>query len=317
MDLQDIILDDPEPNPNEVILQIAACGFSRHDALIISGTLKRGVILPRVLGHEISGEIVEVGKNVPKQLIGEKAVVIPKELGHRQHGGFAEFVKVPFSSLIVLPSGYPSLKQASLLFSPISVAAKAVKLCDIHEGNSLVITGASGGLGVHAAQVAAAVGVKVLGITSSEKKITRLQSMPWYDSVFLDTEPYEEIIPSITDDEGASAAIDTTGLSLNRVLTTLSSKGKLIISGQLLPSPTPIIPAEIIFRELQLIGSLGAGISEVEQSIFDMQAGAIDAIIEKTLPLKASSLKTALDNMKANTSIGRILIDPQLPPKGE
>lgn len=312
MKLDDISLDEPEPQAGEVILQVAACGFSHHDALIMNGTLNRGITLPRILGHEISGHVVEVGTNLSKHLIGTKAVVIPNDLGHRRNGGFAEFVRLPFSSLIMLPPDFDSIEKACLLFSPISVAARAVNACKIQQGDIVIISGSSGGLGVHAAQIAAAKGAKVIGITSSEKKLKVLQTMPWFYAVTLETEPYEEILFSITDDHGANAAIDTTGISIERLLNTLSPKGTLVLTGQVSSSKSPIIPAEIIFRELQIVGSLGASLPEVYKCLSETISGVIEPIVDRVLPLSASSLLETFARITNREMVGRTLISPSI-----
>ena len=310
LSLNDISLDDPKPEVEEVVLQVSACGFSYHDALIMNGTLNRGVSLPRVLGHEISGVIVDVGSKLSKKLIGSKVVVIPKDLGHRQNGGFAEFTSVPFSSLVFLPPDYDPIEKACLLFSPISVAAKAVKTCQLVKDNWLIISGASGGLGIHAAQIAAAKGVKVIGITSSEKKLKFLQKMPWFFAVFMETEPYEEILFAMTDDHGIDAAIETTSMSIERLLNTLTPKGRLVLSGQISSSKSPIVPAEVIFRELQIIGSLGASLPEIDECLNAIKKGAIEPIVDRISPLSAHSLETAFTRMTNREVVGRILISP-------
>ena len=92
--LRDATLPDPQPAPGEALLRVTACGFSHHDALIMEGTLRRGVTLPRVLGHEVAGVVCGVGDGVLESLIGIEVVVMPGDLGHRRDGGFAEMLTV-------------------------------------------------------------------------------------------------------------------------------------------------------------------------------------------------------------------------------
>ena len=98
--LRDASLPDPEPGPGEAVLRVEACGFSHHDALIMEGTLRRGVTLPRVLGHEVAGTVCSVGEGVSTALLGVRAVVLPGDTGHRRDGGFAEMLAVPVEALV-------------------------------------------------------------------------------------------------------------------------------------------------------------------------------------------------------------------------
>ena len=96
--LLDAALPDPQPAPGGVLLRVTACGFSHHDALIMEGALRRGVTLPRVLGHEVAGTVCGVGAGVPASLTGVGAVVLPGDIGHRRDGGFVREPRVVASA---------------------------------------------------------------------------------------------------------------------------------------------------------------------------------------------------------------------------
>ena len=228
--LQDTTLPDPRPAPGEALLRVTACGFSHHDALIMEGTLRRGVILPRILGHEVAGVVCGVGDGVPEGLIGAEAVVMPGDIGHRRDGGFAEMFTVPAGSLVPLGEGMAAT-GAALLASPVGVALKALEACGLAEGETLVVTGVTGGVGAHAAQVAHALGASVIGITGSPQKARWLEGKPWVEAVLLDDEPWEDVVAALTGDAGADAAIDTTGASLRRLVGAMRQGGRIALVG--------------------------------------------------------------------------------------
>ena len=307
--LRDALLPDPTPGPGEALLRVEACGFSHHDALIMEGVLRRGVTLPRALGHEAAGVVCAVGEGADPSLLGERVAVIPGEIGHRRDGGFAEMLTAPADSLIPLPADVDAARGA-LLVSPAGVALKALETCALAEGQTLVVTGVSGGVGGRAAQSASALGARVIGITGSQEKARRLQGEPWLHAVLLDGEPWEEAVAALTDGEGADAALDATGTSLGRLAVSLRRGGRIALVGQVERGGAPFAPAEAVFRELAIIGSLGAERRHAERAMQLMRDGLIAPVIHNTLPLSAESVASAYRALKRREVYGRIVLRP-------
>ena len=307
--LRDAVLPDPQPAKGEALLGVTACGFSHHDALIMEGTLRRGVTLPRALGHEVSGVVCGVGEGVPESLVGTEAVVMPGDIGHRRDGGFAEMLATPAASLIPLPQGMAATGGA-LFASPIGVALKALEACGVAKGETLVVTGVSGGVGAHAAQAAHALGTSVIGITGSPEKAQRLEGEPWLDAVLLDDEPWEEVVAALTGDAGADAALDTTGASLGRLVAAMRQGGRIALVGQTSPDATPFAPAEAIFRELTLVGSLGVEQRHVERALSLVAGGQVTPLVHEELPLSAESVMRAYRAVKGREVVGRVVLRP-------
>ena len=307
--LRDASLPDPEPGPGEAVLRVEACGFSHHDALIMEGTLRRGVTLPRVLGHEVAGTVCSVGEGVSTALLGVRAVVLPGEIGHRRDGGFAEMLAVPAEALVLLPAGVAAAADA-LIASPIGVALKAVEACRLTPGDTLIVTGVSGGVGAHAAQAGYALGASVIGITSSEEKKALLEQWPWLTATLMGDEPWEEIVTAMTDDLGADAALDTIGSSLVQFIVCLRHGGRLTLAGQVSTNPAQFAPAEVIFRELTIRGSLGVEREHVERAIGLVGEGKITPIVHAELPLSADALMDAYGKVKHRETVGRLVVRP-------
>ncbi len=307
--LRDATLPDPQPAPGEALLRVTACGFSHHDALIMEGTLRRGVTLPRVLGHEVAGAVCGVGDGVPESLIGTEVVVMPGDLGHRRDGGFAEMLTASAEALVPTGQGVPAAGGA-LLASPIGVALKALEACKVGEGGTLVATGVSGGVGAHAAQAAHALGSNVVGITGSPEKVRRLEGEPWLDAVLLDDEPWEEVVAALTGDAGADAALDATGASLGRLVTAIRPGGRIALVGQVSPDAVPFASAEAVFRELTLVGSLGVERRHVERALSLVAGGQVTPLIHQEVPLSAESVLRACYAVKRREVVGRVVLRP-------
>ena len=307
--LRDALLPNPEPGPGEALLRVAACGFSHHDALIMEGALRRGVTLPRALGHEVAGVVRAVGDGVDHSLVGLYAALIPGDVGHRRDGGFAKMLVAPADALVPLPAGL-SESAGALLASPVGVALKALEACGLSEGQTLVVTGVSGGVGGSAAQAARAQGARVIGITGSPEKARRLEDELRLNAVLLNDEPWEEAVSALTDGRGADAALDATGTALGRLAASLRRGGRIALAGQVERRAAPFAPAEAIFRELAITGSLGAERRHAELALQLAMSGLIAPLIHETLPLSAASVVAAYRALKRREVVGRIILRP-------
>jgi D-arabinose 1-dehydrogenase-like Zn-dependent alcohol dehydrogenase len=275
----------------------------------MEGTLHRGVTLPRVLGHEVAGVVIATGAQVDQSLLGRAAVLMPGDLGHRSNGGFADFLVAPSRAVVTLPPE-SLLSSAALLASPTGVALKAVDTLNIDTGDTIVITGVSGGVGLQAAQIVHTLGGTVIGITGSKNKLSALEQKPWLDRVVLDQEPWPDLVRAFTDDYGAHGALDTVGNSLSRLVTSVRPGGHIVLVGQVLPQAVPVSPSEIIFRGLTITGSLGASRIHVERSIALVQSGEIETVIDEELKLSSAAVTEAYHRIKERRVIGRLIICP-------
>lgn len=309
------ILDDEErdalrPAAGQALVHIAAAGFCHHDALIIAGALRRGVHLPLVLGHEAAGVVEEIGAEVAADWLGARVVLLPGRYGHAEDGCFAESVAVPTGDLVRVPGGV-ALEHAALAACPVGVALKGVEdVGGLLAGETVVVTGVSGGLGVHAAQVACAAGARVLGVTSSPGKTTRLEAMPWLDAVIVDGDlPFPDQVRALTDDGGAAIVVDTVGGRLmDAGVRALGPGGRLVLLGQVSGDAAPLLGAEVLFRQAHIVGSLGAGRAQVERALELMAGGDVDAVADRELPLTAASVREAYGLARGSRLIGRVVL---------
>ncbi|MEE8465093.1 MAG: alcohol dehydrogenase catalytic domain-containing protein, partial [Dehalococcoidia bacterium] len=188
----------PTPEPHQALIRVTACGFCHHDRSVMAGMLRRGVGSGVILGHEISGLVEETGSGVTGLKPGDRVVSILTDacgrcdrcasgrehrcregrgIGHGRDGGFAEYVALSEHSLVKVPEGV-DLVGASLLACPMGVSLQAVReIAQVAAGETVVVTGAGGGLGSHAVQAAVAMGARVLAVSSSPEKENALRDL--------------------------------------------------------------------------------------------------------------------------------------------
>src|SRR5437867_10234553 len=188
--LKATMIERPVPGPDDVLVRIHAAGVCYHDVLSRAGKIP-GSTPGRVLGHEIAGEIVETGAAVPAHRKGERVVIYQRlycgqcryclsgrqdlcrnsrVLGESGGGGYAEFTCVPARNAVRLPDGL-DMTAAALAVCPVGTSVRAaLGVAQVEPSQTVLITGAGGGLGLHQIQVVKSVNAHAIAITSSQDK---------------------------------------------------------------------------------------------------------------------------------------------------
>lgn len=322
----------PTPRPGEALLRVDACGFCHHDYLVMRGTLRRGVMPGVVLGHEIAGTVVSLGENATLFREGDRVVSLltgacgacvqclagrehrcsnGAGIGHGRNGGFAEYVTLPETALVAVPNCVPP-ERAALLACPAGVALAAVDSAEVSAGETVVVTGAGGGLGSHAVQLAVARHAQVIAVTSSPGKAAGLESLG--ASVVVEHGEgldIAEIMMAVTDDAGADAVIDTVGPPVwPEVLRCLGQFGRLALLGDVTGEPAPVRLAEMIFRDLRLTGVSGVSRRGLERCVRMASAGEFRPVVSDVMPLTVNGVGEAVRMMRERGPLGRLVLTP-------
>ena len=322
----------PTPGPGEVLLRVDACGFCHHDYLVMTGTLRRGVAPGVILGHEIAGTVTSRGEYAAMFQEGDRVVSLLTEacgkcprclagrehrcltgagIGHGRDGGFAEYVALPETALVAVPNSVPP-ERAALLACPAGVALSGLESVEVAAGETVVVTGAGGGLGSHAVRLAAATGAQVIAVTSSPDKADRLEQLG--ASMVIDAGDgldLAEIVLAVTDDAGADAVIDTVGPPLwPDVLRCLGQYGRMALLGDVTGAPAPVRLAEVIFRDLRLAGVSGVSRQTLGRCVEMAAAGALETVVSSELPLTGQGMAEAVRMVREREPLGRLVLMP-------
>ena len=323
---------EPVPGPGEVLVQVEACGFCHHDLLVMKGLLRRGVNPGVILGHEISGTVQQIGEGVTKVGPGDRVVTLLTDacgrcgrclqglehrcwngrgIGHGRNGGFAEYVAVSEFSLVPLPHDL-DLATAAVYACPMGVTLQGLQSSgQVQPGETVVVTGAGGGLGVHAVQLGAALGARVLAVTSSPQKASRLIELGATEVVEIGELDFSEIVLALTEEEGAQIVIDTVGSALfPSSWRSLAQFGRWVLLGEVAGRKIELDPAEIIFRDARILGSSGVSQTLVRQVVEMVSQGLVKPVIDRILPLEQVDIAFKL--LSNRSVLGRVLLDPRL-----
>ena len=326
----------PVPGPGEALVKVAACGFCYHDLLVMSGVLRRGVKPGVILGHEVSGVVAEVGSGVTTLRPGDRVVSLLTNacgrcdrcrqgrehrcrhgvgIGHGRDGGFAEYLAVSVASLVPVPQEL-DLTGAALFACPMGVALQAIQeVAEVTAGETVVVTGAGGGLGIHALQMAAAKGARVLGVTTSAAKLGQLAPLGAEEVLHTEELDFSELVLALTEDEGADVVIDTVGSALfQSTWRCVAQFGRLVLLGEVVGRPVELNLAEIIFRDARVLGSSGVSRSLIEQVVSMVSQGDVKPVVSRILPLEQAA--RAFEMLSSRSALGRVVLTGQTDPTG-
>jgi acryloyl-coenzyme A reductase len=316
----------PQPGGQDILVKVEVAGVCHHDVLHRAGKLpgaKAGV----VPGHETAGEVIAVGPEVTTHAIGDRVVVYQRRfcgqcrncLRGRQdmcralgapavdtEGGYAEFVCVPANMGIKIPDRV-DWAAAALSCCPIGTSLRALKaVAGVNPGDSVLINGASGGLGVHQIQIARALGGIPIAVTTNRAKVEFLESLGAENVIAVPDLAYAAEVWRLTGKRGVDIAIDNLGATLPETLRCMTQGGMVVVLGNVSGEPVPVMPGLLIGRRLRISGSGMATLEDVQHSLAMLQAGMVKPIISATV--KFSEAAKAHTMLETRAVEGRVVM---------
>ncbi len=316
----------PKPEAGDILVKVEVAGVCHHDVLHRAGKLP-GAKVGVVPGHETAGQIAAVGPGVMTHAVGDRVVVYQRRfcgqcrncLRGRQdmcralgapavdtEGGYAEFVCVPANMGIKIPDGV-DWNAAALACCPIGTSLRALKMvAGMNPGDVVLITGASGGLGVHQIQIARALGGHPIAVTTSPSKIEFLKSLGAEDVIVSKELGYSADVWRLTEKRGVDIAIDNVGATLPETLRCMTQGGIVVVLGNVGGAAVPVSPGLLIGRRLRIAGSGMATLEDVQQSLAMIKAGMVKAVVSASV--KFSEAPKAHAMLEARAVEGRVLM---------
>jgi len=320
-------IDTPEPGSGEVLVQVEACGVSSRDVVERNGTYKRDVTYPLILGLEISGTVLETGTGVPADLrpgdhVCSKAF---SSCGHCRlcrtgrestcfqrkavRGGYAEYVVLPWDALVVVPGDLPFAETCSL--GPAAgVALNAVRdPAHVTIGETVRVSGAAGGVGLPAVQLAALSGARVIALTREPAKADALRGAGAAEVVQITQPDFSPAVRELTDGRGVDVVIDTVGSPVFAAsFRSLAVHGRYALVGQLNGGEVAINPARVFFKRASLLGVGSVSRAQLTDVIDLAARGLLTARVDRTLPL--DSVVEAHRAVESGSAVGRVVLTP-------
>lgn len=196
---------DPEPAPGQVVVAVEACGVNYVDALFVAGDYQIKPALPFVPGSDIAGRVVAVGEGVAGVEVGQPVAAMAGL------GGYSTHVAVPATSLLAVPEALTPTQAAGLVQSYATALFALRERAGLREGETVLVLGAGGGVGLAAIDVATALRARAIGAASSEAKRTAAEAAGADATIDYTTEDLKARARELTGGEGVDVVLDPVG----------------------------------------------------------------------------------------------------------
>ncbi|MGA9440427.1 MAG: alcohol dehydrogenase catalytic domain-containing protein [Pseudolabrys sp.] len=324
---------DPIAGPKDVIIKVDACGVCFHDIVTRNGTLKFGVQMPCILGHEISGTVVDVGRDVRAFQRGDRVATVQRyhicgacrycRTGREtlcperkftgdwgMVGGYAEYVAIEDDNVALVPEGV-ELQDAAIVACAIGTILNAIReIGKLQPGETALVTGAGGGLGMHAIQLARLAGALVIAQTTSPEKADQIRALGAHTVIVHSRgEDFSNAVKKANGGLGVDVAIDNVGSQLFKsIRRSMGIGGRWIMIGQLTGEFVPFNPAQLFLKNVSMLSATSTTRKQLDDCLALVARGVIKPFVSLALPLEQAA--QAHELVETGKSSGRIVLRP-------
>jgi NADPH2:quinone reductase len=303
---------DPAPGRGEALLRVIFSALNPADAYLAQGMYPAKPALPHILGRDGLGEVVAIGEGVAHLRIGQKQALLRGEAGINRWGTFAELVAVPVESLVDIPPGWTDEQAAGATLVYLTAYQAITQWPELPRRSVVLVSGASGGVGVASTQLAHAMGHTVVGLSRDPIKRDRLKSMGMDLALDPGHPQWKTSLRGLLGEKRVNLVIDNIGGTLfPDLLNTLGEHGRISVVGRLAGAVPEFNTASLIFRRVR-IGGVQVGAYTTAESraawgeILKLLANAgAKPIVDQVFPFE--QLPAAFARL-ANGPMGKVLL---------
>jgi len=304
----------PSPKEDEILIAVKACSVNFPDTLIIQGKYQFRPPFPFSPGSDVAGIVLEVGKEGSPFKVGDAVV------GFVPFGGFAEQVLIKASDCFPKPTGMTMVNAAAFLLA-YGTSYHALKdRANLLKDETVLVLGASGGVGLTAVELAKRMGAKVIAAASSREKLALCQQFGADEVIHYQEENLKDRIKELTNGKGVDVIFDPVGGSFSEAaLRAIAWKGRHLIVG-FANGEIPKIPVNLtLLKGASIVGVFWGAFAQKEpqKSLANIHhlltwfsEGKINPHIDKTYSLQDAP--KALGDMMDRKVKGKIVIDMDL-----
>ncbi|HEY4773419.1 MAG TPA: zinc-binding dehydrogenase [Xanthobacteraceae bacterium] len=302
-------LPDPEPGPGEAVARVFACGAGLTVQHVRAG--RGAVTLPRILGHEIAGEIVAVGPAVDDLSVGDEVTayfyltcgkcrwcISGREslcsnfagfVGRHVDGGYAELIKLPARNFLRLPPGLRAREhpaEIGVITDALATPYKVLRRARISPVDTVAVFGAGGGLGVHMVLMARFARARVIAVDINADKLARCRQLGAAETVDASRHDVAGALRELTGGKGIDVAVDfvSSRATQEAAIAALATGGRLIVLGGA-AQPFSVPASEIMTKELEVLGSRYVTRQEVLDTLAIVARGDVWPVVTEIVPM--------------------------------
>jgi len=301
----------PQPRDDEVLIRVLAAGVNYPDVLQRMGVYPLPPGVSPVIGLDVAGEIVEVGRMVTSVKPGEMVCALT-------NGGYAEYCVAPSPQCLPWPKNYDAIQAAALPETYFTVWANLFQIGRLTRGESVLVHGGAGGIGITAIQLAREFGCRVFVTEGSREKCDACVKLGAEAAINYRETDFKEALRGLVGDKGIDVVLDIVGSpNTQRNLDCVAMDGRLVQISVMQGSRVEIDLMHVMSHRLVITGSMmrprttaekGQIASELHKYVWPvLDSGRCGPVIHKVFPLAEVSEAHRL--MESGMHIGKIVLN--------
>jgi NADPH:quinone reductase-like Zn-dependent oxidoreductase len=317
---------DPQLQKDQVLIRVRACALNHLDIWVRKGL--PGVKLPHILGSDIAGEIAEVGEYVSGLKAGQRVLVAPMHfcghcskcvaglqnqcreftvLGNAVDGGNCELIAVPPANVIPIPDSFDFQQAASVPLVFVTAWHMLAGLAGVRPGQTVLVLGASSGVGIAAIQIARLFHCRVITTAGDESKLEKARALGADFGINHYTQKISEEVRKITNKEGLDIVVEHVGAATwDESIKSLKTGGTLVTCGATTGPSVGIDLRHLFARQLRLFGSYMGTMAELHEVMGHVFAGRLKPVVDRVFPL--TDLRAAHEYLEKSQMFGKIVV---------
>ncbi|HTC56331.1 MAG TPA: zinc-binding dehydrogenase [Candidatus Sulfotelmatobacter sp.] len=319
---------DPQPRKDQVLVRVRACALNHLDIWVRKGL--PGVKLPHILGSDVAGEVVEVGEYVAAFKTGQRVLLAPMHycghcakcvtglqnqcreftvLGNGVDGGNCELIAVPAANVIPIPDSLDFNQAASVPLVFLTAWHMLVGRAGIRPGQTVLVLGASSGVGIAAIQIAKFFHCRVITTAGDETKLEKGRELGADFGINHYKQKISEEVRKITNKEGVDIVVEHVGAATwDESVKSLKIGGTLVTCGATTGPNVALDLRHLFARQLTLLGSYMGTMGELHEVLRHVFAGRLNPVVDRVFPL--SELRAAHEYLERSQMFGKIVVNP-------
>ncbi len=305
--------DPAPPGPHEVLIEVHAASVNFPDLMVIAGTYQNLPAVPFVPGKDLAGRVIAVGSAVTRVRPDDRV------LAHVEHGAFAQRVTLAEHRCHRMPPSMSWRQGAAMGLVYLTAHFALVERARLQPAEVVLVTGASGGVGLAAVQIARALGAVVIAAVGSEEKAQFMRAQGADHVVRTDRTPLREQVHAAVGRRGVDVVVDTVGGDVfDACLRTLAWCGRLVIVGFAGGRIPEVKAGLLLVKNISLLGLQVSDyrdrtpeqVEQVQHELYRLfERGAIAPQIMSTVPL--ADYRRALRAVQDRAVLGKVVLDMQ------
>ena len=321
-------IPDAQPRKDQVLVRVRACSLNHLDIWVRKGL--PGVKLPHILGSDVAGEVVEVGEYVSGFKAGQRVLLSPMHycghcekcvagvqnqcraftvLGNGVDGGNCELIAASAANVIPIPDSLDFNQAASVPLVFVTAWHMLIALAGVRPGQTVLVLGASSGVGIAAIQIAKLFHCRVITTAGDEAKLAKGRELGADYGINHYQQKISDEVRKITNKEGVDIVVEHVGAATwDESVKSLKTGGTLVTCGATTGPNVAIDLRHLFARQLTMRGSYMGTMGDLHEVLRHVFAGRLKPVVDRAFPL--SELRAAHEYLEKSQMFGKIVVNP-------